>query len=645
MTLKRTAITFVALAFTLATYAQSNAIDSLKKVIAKSPLDSNKVLSLLALSKEYLSTDPAEALVFASNATTIAKSISFAKGLAFGYKAIGLVHTMQGNYIEAIENYELSLSMFDSLGDKKGQANILSNEGTVFFNQADDEKALELYLRALQVAEQTDDSTRIATILLNIGAVYAHKKGTYDKALDYYLRALPISRSLSDRNIIATINANIGEIYLLREEVDLAIPYFKESQREYAGSENTPYALNNLGKAYFKKGDYQKAIQYHQQALNIARSLETVVDEADALLGLADAYMKTESISTAIEYYKRAEEIALKISTANSEMQYAYIGLALAYAQQEDFANAYKYQTLYSSVKDSLYNIDTDRKLSGLQFNFDIQKKQAQVDLLTKDKVVKDLQLKRQNVAKNILIAGLVIAFIFASVLYRNYRNKIKVNKLLDRQNAEIESLILNILPKEVAHELQKTGNATPKYYEKASVLFTDFKSFSSLADSMTPQDVVSELNECFVAFDEIIERNQLEKIKTIGDSYMCAGGIPTADDEHPIKIVRASLEIQDFIKTRNAKRAELNLPPWDIRVGINTGPLVAGVVGRKKYAYDIWGGTVNVASRLESNGEPGQINISSATYELVKHIYPCTYRGKIYAKNIGEIDMYFVNT
>jgi class 3 adenylate cyclase len=124
----------------------------------------------------------------------------------------------------------------------------------------------------------------------------------------------------------------------------------------------------------------------------------------------------------------------------------------------------------------------------------------------------------------------------------------------------------------------------------------------------------------------------------------MCAGGIPTEDDTHPVRIIKASLEIQEFIMNRNARREEMNLPRWDIRIGINTGPLVAGVVGRKKYAYDIWGGTVNVASRLESNGEPGQVNISEATYELVKHVYPCTYRGKIYAKNIGEIDMYFVN-
>jgi len=214
----------------------------------------------------------------------------------------------------------------------------------------------------------------------------------------------------------------------------------------------------------------------------------------------------------------------------------------------------------------------------------------------------------------------------------------------LDNQKAEIEGLLLNILPAEVAQELQKTGAATPRYYERASVLFTDFKSFSKLADDLSPQDVVTELNECFVVFDDIIEKYHLEKIKTIGDSYMCAGGIPTADEHHIINIIKASIEIQEFTSVRNQKRLQMNLPQWEIRIGIHTGPLVAGVVGKKKYAYDIWGGTVNIASRMESNGEPGRVNISAATYELVKDKFSCSYRGKIYAKNIGEIDMYFVD-
>ncbi len=625
-------------------FSQTSTIESLQKTLQSNKDDSNKVNTLLALSKEYISTDPAVAIKYATEAKTLSLKIDDLKGLAYSYKGLGLVYLMQGKYIETIESFDKSLAVFDSLGDKRGQANILSNTGTVYFNQADDAKALEFFLKALNVAEQTTDSVRIATILLNIGAVYAHKTATYDKALDYYFRASNISKSLDDKNIIGTVNANIGELYLERLDIELALQYFNASLTDYKGSENTPYALNNLGKAYQLKGDYKSALQYHERAYIFSKKINAPLDMAQSLLGLGDAQMKLGDAAQAILYYKEAEPIALNISPANTELKIAYAGLALAYNKQEDYPKAYKYQTLYAAIKDSLYNIDTDKKLNGLQFVFDIQKKQAQVDLLTKDKALQELDLKRQKIAKNTLMGGLSLVFLITLILYRNYRNKIKVNKILDRQNAEIESLILNILPQEVAHELQKTGNATPRFYEKASVLFTDFKNFSKLADELSPQEVVSELSECFVAFDEIIENNNLEKIKTIGDSYMCAGGIPTPDDQHPLDMINASLQIQEFIKDRNEKRALLNLPAWDIRIGVNTGPIVAGVVGKKKYAYDIWGGTVNVASRLESNGEPGRVNISASTHELIKHKYACTYRGKILAKNVGEVEMYFVD-
>jgi adenylate cyclase len=195
-----------------------------------------------------------------------------------------------------------------------------------------------------------------------------------------------------------------------------------------------------------------------------------------------------------------------------------------------------------------------------------------------------------------------------------------------------------------VAHELRTKGEAKPRYYENVSVLFTDFKGFTMIADKLSPGELVEELNACFIAFDDIIVRNNLEKIKTIGDSYMCAGGIPTYDEKHIFNIVKASLEIQDYIAKTNATRATNGAVPWDIRIGIHVGPIVAGVVGKKKYAYDIWGSTVNVASRMESNGVPGQVNISAAVYERIKDVYPCTYRGKIYAKNVGEIDMYLID-
>jgi class 3 adenylate cyclase len=173
--------------------------------------------------------------------------------------------------------------------------------------------------------------------------------------------------------------------------------------------------------------------------------------------------------------------------------------------------------------------------------------------------------------------------------------------------------------------------------------LFSDFKGFTSIADKLSPGEVVEELNECFIAFDNIMEKYDLEKIKTIGDAYMCAGNIPSPDPEHTYKIVKAALEIQGFMEKYNAGRTEKGFEPWEIRLGIHIGPVVAGVVGKKKYAYDIWGSTVNIASRMESNGTPGRVNVSEYTYELIKDRFECSYRGKIYAKNLGDLDMYYV--
>jgi len=624
-------------------FAQNPQIDSIKKVLSVAREDSFKVNSLLALSREFFSISPSEAINYAMQARDLAEEIKFKKGIAYAYKNIGIGYYMQAKYLESLANYDKALAIFDSLDDKVGVANILSNEASLYFNQADDEKALDLNLKSLQVAEQIGDTLRILTALQNIGAVYSNKPSTHGLALPYYLRALPMSESLKNDDAIGTITVNVGEIYLEKGQLDSALIYFQKSLQAFKGSENIPYSLNDIGKLYQLKADYATAIKYHQQALDISKKLDAKTDMAQSLLGLGDSYSGEGDPGTAIGYYKDAEAIAKKVSNANYELERAYKGLAQAYSAKSDFKNAFAYESLFTTVKDSLYNLDIAKKLSSLQFNFDIQKKQNQIDLLKKDQVLQELDLNRQRLVRNALLIGLVLLSFIAVILYRNYRNKIKTNKILDSQNAKIESLLLNILPEEVAEELQSAGTATPRYYEKASVLFTDFKGFTKLSEKLSPQEVVTELDSCFMAFDDIIEKYQLEKIKTIGDSYMCAGGIPTENDSHLINIIKASLEMQQFISERNAKRVEMNLPEWTIRIGINTGPIVAGVVGKKKYAYDIWGSTVNVASRMESNGEPGRVNISAATYELIQDKYVCTYRGKIFAKNIGEIDMYFV--
>ena len=205
------------------------------------------------------------------------------------------------------------------------------------------------------------------------------------------------------------------------------------------------------------------------------------------------------------------------------------------------------------------------------------------------------------------------------------------------------DDLLLNILPEEVANELKEKGSADAKQFEMVTVMFTDFKGFTQISEKLSPSQLVEEIHICFKAFDAIIAKHNIEKIKTIGDAYMCAGGLPVSNETHAIDVVKAAIEIRQFMQEHVAQKKLANQEVFEIRIGIHTGPVVAGIVGIRKFAYDIWGDTVNIASRLESSGEAGKINISGGTYEYVKDKFVCTHRGKIEAKNKGQIDMYFV--
>ena len=241
------------------------------------------------------------------------------------------------------------------------------------------------------------------------------------------------------------------------------------------------------------------------------------------------------------------------------------------------------------------------------------------------------------------------IAYLLAlqvSAAIRNANCFEELNLLYAQLRAEkqkSEQLLLNVLPGEIANELKRNQKVKPVYYESASVLFTDFKNFTKLAEQMNPQDLVDELDYCFSYFDTIVETHNLEKLKTIGDSYMCVGGIPTPNSTHAIDTVLAALQIKAFMNWRKIEKLQQNQPYWDIRIGIHSGSVLAGVIGKKKFAYDIWGDTVNTASRMESCGVAGSINISAATFELVKNFFEFEPRGKIPAKNKGDMDMYLV--
>lgn len=628
----------------LSLFAQQSETDSLKRLADKTLNDSAKVDLLVQVSLSLYNSDPAESNRYALQAYILADKINYTSGKAQALKFAGLSNYKQGKFLDALDNFNQSIEIFRQSKDIVGEANILSNIGAMYSDQGVEDKALENLLQALKLSEKANDTLRIATALINIGSIYMKKPITFDKALENFYYAFDLSKRIDYRPGYGTALINIGETYYDKKQFDSALHYFDRSIKEAGDDEETIcYSLNMMGKIYLLNGEYLKAQQFQQQSYAIANKSGRKLEMTKALIGLGNTYLAKGSPDESIRMYASARDLAGELNL-NYDLKEIYEGFAKAYSTKSDFKNAFIYQNLLNNIKDTIYNIQTDRKLSNLQLDFEIEKKEGQIELLTKDKALQDVELKRQRIAKNSAIVGLALLMAIAFILYRNYKMKIKTNKILDKQKDEIETLLLNILPAEVAHELKTTGNATPKFYERVSVLFTDFKSFSRLADNMSPQQVVEELNLYFTAFDVIIEKYNLEKIKTIGDAYMCAGGIPVEDENHLTNIIRASLEIQQYIEVMNAKRLKEGRPAWDLRIGIHTGPLVAGVVGKKKYAYDIWGSTVNIAARMESNGEPGQVNISSATYELVKNTFSCTYRGKVSAKNIGQIDMYFVN-
>ncbi|MBN1115984.1 MAG: response regulator [Bacteroidales bacterium] len=257
-------------------------------------------------------------------------------------------------------------------------------------------------------------------------------------------------------------------------------------------------------------------------------------------------------------------------------------------------------------------------------------------ELKVKEKELNEQNIKMLHITENLENANSQL---------ENQRDEINLQKIkIEEEQEKSERLLLNILPFEVARQLKSKGKAGTRFYKHVSVMFGDFKGFSKLSKELEPKTLVSYLDDYFIRYDEIIGAHYLEKIKTIGDAYMCAGGLPLRNNSHPVDAVLAGLEIQHTMHVINNENAKNNVPLWELRIGVHTGPVVAGVVGNKKFAYDIWGDTVNVAARMQERGEVGKVNVSGETYEHIKDYFFCEYRGKIEAKNVGKIDMYFVN-
>ena len=237
------------------------------------------------------------------------------------------------------------------------------------------------------------------------------------------------------------------------------------------------------------------------------------------------------------------------------------------------------------------------------------------------------LELRRQLIERNEMLRQLEVA-----------RDRAVAEK------GESERLLLNILPPSIAAELKASQRVQPRFFDSASVIFIDFSGFTRIVETMEPASVIDQLDQHFTRFDDIMAKHRLEKLKTIGDAYLAVGGVPEHNRSHPIDAALCALQILDHLTKLNRQREKLHLPAWLARIGINTGPVIAGVVGKHKFTYDIWGNTVNVAERVEAAGAPGRITISEATWQHIKGRFETEPRGAVEVKHKGLVNMYFLN-
>jgi adenylate cyclase len=627
-------------------------IDSLLTELPHQKEDTNKVNLLIDIGSLFLGTAPDTSMKFAGQAQILATKLDYKKGIGYALKQQGIVYYNNGDYVNALQKWEGASAIFESAGFKKGIANIQSNIGALYFEKGNYVTAQQYYLKGLKIAEEIGDTLRITTLLINIGANCVKSDALTYQALGYYRRALALAYITGDNNAIGTSLVNIATNLIhptsgSREDdsthlsydkdpatlvrYDSCIFYLQKACELYEGSDNLSYALTQLGHVYMHKSVFDSSIMYSQKAYEAAIAMKSQSDAFAALSELATVKAKMNDHKSAIDYCYKAINLASKYGSFDNfyKLRKIFSRLSTSYAAINRYDSAYKYSELSAEMSKKTQNIELSKKLEKELFGFEINKQQGEINLQHE-------VINRQTLVRNVLIGGFCLMMLFAGIFF-SQRNKIKAGK------KQSDELLLNILPAEVAEELKAKGSAEAKLIDDVTVLFTDFKGFTQLSEKLSPKELVGEINTCFSAFDNIMQKHGVEKIKTIGDAYMAAGGLPTPNKTHAEDVVKAALEIQSFMANHKQQRETEGKLFFEIRIGVHTGPVVAGIVGIKKFAYDIWGDTVNTASRMESSGSVGMVNISETTYNLVKDKFPCEYRGEVEAKGKGVMKMYFV--
>jgi adenylate cyclase len=553
---------------------------------------------------------------------------------------IGLNYKMRGNYDKAIEYYEQTVRIDEELGKGNEIAKTLNNIGMVYRTWGKYDKAVEYFERSLRLKNSLNDLPGASKTLNNMGLVYTDWK-KYDQAIMNFRESLKIEQSLGNDGDAAIRLNNLGRVYFCQSQYDSALAYFKmalDIQNRVQDMDQIALAYNNMGKVYLAQNKNKDAALYISLAMDIYDKLGKEEEKSTVLANLSDINRAMGLYGKALQLLDSSTVIAGKLSH-KKQLQQNYLYYSDIYSDLGNYEKSLDYYKKYTKEKDSVYTDNVLRQLSDFQIKYETEKKENEIQLLKQNEMIQGLALKKETLFRNSMLAvsGLLLAL--AGLIFYGFQLKKKDNRIIAGAREKSDQLLLNILPAGVANDLKEKGKTEPQLFENVTACFVDIVNFTEKSTELEPVILIEELNQIFTAFDSIIEKHSCERIKTIGDSYLAVSGLPLPDPMHAFKIVSCCVDMIRFIRKRNSESPY----KWEIRVGVHSGEVIAGVVGVKKYIYDVFGDTINTASRMESNSEPMKVNISESTFMLVKDEFETEPRGALEVRGKGKLRMYFV--
>ena len=548
------------------------------------------------------------------------------------------------------EPYHLrALAIYKQAGSVKGQVVSLYNLaiGKMQKKESSDYAGALAYLQqAVRVGEHEPKARSMVATCLSVMGYINGKLGNRKAQLREMLRAQAMLELSPDATPLLQSLILLSQTYL--DDHDDTVRAESYARRAQVLASKTPGANLGLTAALMARG----SIRAKQHRFPAARTFLT-----EALRHADVVQRRVEIYTILVKMEEQAGNLPLALRYARQNLVYAEPGnlegrrgvertLARLYEKLGQPQQALTHFRSYIELRDSLQSEDRQKAGFRQKLSYDYERKEATLKAAQeKRQAVAAAEIRRQKQLRMAATGGVGLLLLLALVLFNRFRYQRRATAAITREKARSDELLRNILPAEVAAELMETGKTTARQHDRVTVLFADVVGFTQHAEKLTAQELVAALDTYFAAFDALTSRFELEKIKTIGDAYMLAGGLGQGTNADPASVVRAALAMLVTVEELRAARAPQGLPCFALRIGLHTGPVVAGVVGVKKFAYDIWGDTVNTAARMETSGEPGHVNMSEATYELVASRFVCIARGQQAAKNKGELAMFFVES